>query len=109
VVREWRARVLGPPAKRRTPNAKRCHAMATAVSDGAARAASDWLSGFAKIKPVTGQSPLPFRYAVTTVGKIFNGHICCFEAFLEKRINTAEFHCFLERSVWKQSVSIHLF
>jgi hypothetical protein len=43
--------------------------MATAISDGAARAASDLLSGFAKIKPVAGQSPLPFRYAVTPNAK----------------------------------------
>jgi hypothetical protein len=49
------------------PNAKCCDAMETAVADGAMRAASDWLSGFAKIKPVAGQSPL--RYAVTPNAK----------------------------------------
>jgi hypothetical protein len=35
--------------------------MATAVCGNVTRAASDEFSGFAKIKPVAGQSPLPER------------------------------------------------
>jgi hypothetical protein len=41
------------------PNSKRCHTMATAVSGSVIGATPCEVRGFAKIKPVVGQSPLP--------------------------------------------------
>jgi hypothetical protein len=51
--------ITDPTANCRSPNGNRRQTMATAVYGHATRATPNEFSGFPKIKPVAGQSPLP--------------------------------------------------